>query len=276
MSWDFAANCAHSFSSNTTYWAEAILCNNTLSVGDSNGVCHQQSQPFDLETNMRAAWSQFNISWGSGFDNPVTWAEADYSVYQHHTEKLYLFANSDNVVRFILEEVDDYYIMVEYPYGLYEDENVDSVSDWDMWYSSCPANSLQNFRSKLNSKLNRRKALGSRQTPTSNIDVTAAMTSLFRKLTTPSARPVVSMVQDRASISSNLQSLANQLGKSPLSFKTDAQIRQEVNEFMFYLDTNQDSFVSRAEMDALKQLSGGLMDDNMLNMMFTFMDTNRD
>jgi len=29
-------------------------------------------------------------------------------------------------------------------------------------------------------------------------------------------------------------------------------------------------------MDALKQLSGGVMDDNMLNMMFAFMDTNSD
>jgi len=45
---------------------------------------------------------------------------------------------------------------------------------------------------------------------------------------------------------------------------------------MLYLDTNQDSFVSRSEMDALKQLSGGIMDDNMLNMMFALMDTNRD
>lgn len=90
-------------------------------------------------------------------------------------------------MRFVLEELDDYYVIIEYPYGLYEDDDVDSVSDWDMWYSSCPANSLQNFRSRLNSNLKRRKALGSRQTPNSNFDVTGAMTSLFRKLTTPSA-----------------------------------------------------------------------------------------
>ena len=145
-----------------------------------------------------------------------------------------------------------------------------------MWYSSCPANSLQNFRSKLNSNLKRRKALASHQTPTSNFDVTAAATSLFRKLTTPSSKPQVAMTQDRASLSSNLQSFARKLGKSPLSLKTDAQIRQEVNEFMLYLDTNQDSFVSRSEMDALKQLSGGLMDDTTISFLFTLMDTNRD
>lgn len=147
---------------------------------------------------MRAAWSQFNISWGSGFDNPVSWAEANYTAYQHHTEKIYLFANEDNVIRFVLEELDDFYMIVEYPYGLYEDSNVDSVYDWSMWYSSCPANTLQNFRSKLNGNLLRRKAQVSRQAPTSNFDVTSAMTSLFRKLTTPSARPAVSMVQDSA------------------------------------------------------------------------------
>jgi len=174
---------------------------------------------------MRAAWSEFNLTWGSGFDNPVTWAEANYTAHQHHTEDIYLFTNEDNVVRFVLQEFDDFYFIVEYPYGLYEDENVDSVSDWDMWYSSCPANSLQNFRSKLNSNLRRRKALASRQTPTSNFDVTAAATSLFRKLTTPSSKPQVAMTQDRASLSNNLQSLAHKLGKSPLSLKTDAQIR---------------------------------------------------
>ena len=70
---------------------------------------------------MRAAWSEFNLTWGSGFDDPVHWIEANYTAHQHHTEDIYLFTNENNVVRFILQELDDFYFIVEYPYGLYQD-----------------------------------------------------------------------------------------------------------------------------------------------------------
>lgn len=45
---------------------------------------------------------------------------------------------------------------------------------------------------------------------------------------------------------------------------------------MFMLDSNQDSYVSRTEFDYLNTIMGGAMDANMMNMMFSMMDTNSD
>lgn len=70
--------------------------------------------------------------------------------------------------------------------------------------------------------------------------------------------------------------MARSLAASPLSFKTDAQLREEINGFMFLLDSNQDSYISRTEFDYLNTLTGGAMDANMMNTMFSMMDTNSD
>jgi Ca2+-binding EF-hand superfamily protein len=45
---------------------------------------------------------------------------------------------------------------------------------------------------------------------------------------------------------------------------------------MFYLDSNQDGFISTSEFEGLQQLTGGSIDENTLNWMFSMMDTDLD
>jgi len=48
--------------------------------------------------------------------------------------------NSDNVIAFAgwKHASRDLAMIAEFPEGLYEDSSVSSVSDWNMWYSTCP------------------------------------------------------------------------------------------------------------------------------------------
>jgi len=45
---------------------------------------------------------------------------------------------------------------------------------------------------------------------------------------------------------------------------------------MVLFDSNQDSFVSRTEFEALNDFNGGNIDANSMNTMFSMLDTNRD
>lgn len=80
------------------------------------------------------------------------------------------------------------------------------------------------------------------------------------------------MERNAARVASDLQSVAGSVGISPLSFRSDVRLRQEVNDFLLSLDTNRDSSVSRSELSALQ----GLLDVPALDMVFAYMDTDMD
>jgi hypothetical protein len=258
MSWDFNANCAYLFASDYTSWFESVFCNNYVSYGDSNNTCDASPQTFNISSNFNAAINAFTINLGSGFNDPVTGAASNFRVYQHATENSYIFVNSSDVIHFI--GYDDLYngqaVILKFPYGgLYEDSTTSSISEWSFDYSTCPvigglSNAGRSFHDRLTANLKRKMALAAKQVPASSFNLTASVSQLFSKLMNPSN--ATTLVQDRALLATGVQSLARKLGASPISFKTDAQLRQEVNEFMYMFDTNADGFVSRTELYALE------------------------
>jgi len=93
-------------------------------------------------------------------------------------------------------------VILEFPYGLYEETSISSVSDWNMWYSTCQSSyNQQSFRSKLNANLKRRSSHSGKQVNSSaKINVVEATTHLFKRLINSTPRQAVSFVQERSSL----------------------------------------------------------------------------
>jgi hypothetical protein len=180
----------------------------------------------NVEQQMNNSLAKFSIEWGNNFDDPITWEEASYGVLQHESENVYLFINQDNVITHLMELDDEsgIYVIADFRYGLYEDPSVSSVSDWDMWYSSCAIDTSPLFRKKLNGNLKRLMAHGAKKAPahTQNFSLKKAMSSLFGKFNTPSVKASSSFVQEKSAVALKIQTFARAMINSPLNLKTDA------------------------------------------------------
>jgi len=86
FSWDFNANCAHVYGNENSgdfNWAEAIVCNNKMSYGDSEGVCADNvTYELNVRQTLTQLWGNFTQDLGSGFENPSR-GGGDFQVLKH-------------------------------------------------------------------------------------------------------------------------------------------------------------------------------------------------
>ena len=91
---------------------------------------------------MNKTISDFTISWGSGFSDPV-WGYDNYHVLEHKSDYVYIYMRpSDKAIEFIVDSSpgDGVDRVMYYPSGLTADNTVNGVWDYDLRYASCGNN----------------------------------------------------------------------------------------------------------------------------------------
>lgn len=149
FSWDFDYNCARSYAySYSTYeWAEAAYCNNQVTEYTSAYGCSSYYAGYqNLESQVNDFLSEFSISWGNGFTDPV-WGYDNYHVLEHKSDYTYIYMRpSDNVIEFIVDSNNyQHDVVMYYPSGLTLDNSTYGVWDYELRYGYCPNNNTFAF-----------------------------------------------------------------------------------------------------------------------------------
>lgn len=145
FSWDFDYNCARSYFQdyNTYQWSEGTYCNNVVTEYDSRYGCSTYNAGYySLEREMNKTISEFTLSWGSGFKDPV-WGYDNYHVLEHKSNYVYIYMRpSDRAIEFVVDSSrgDGVDHVMYYPSGLTVDNSTSGVWDYNLRYASCGNN----------------------------------------------------------------------------------------------------------------------------------------
>ena len=294
-------------------WGESSYCNGYLKEDTSYSTCQQSYYGYyDLEAQYESWLADFTISWGAGYKDPV-WGYDNYHVYEHKRDWTYLYVRpSDQVIEFIVDSNNyDADIVSYFPSGLTWDKTVSGVYDYELRYGTCANNaSLSSFTKLFAPKVsvNKMAKPANNEKPRAHAAPAGGVKSLFHTASkaapaapakstfvvnkaqaAPSAptamfknmkaeaKPATSSIKSMFKAAATSAPQASKLAqvKSYLkSYTDDSSLAQEIDAVFAIIDTNQDGYITPAEVRAAVIASGDQITDQELQMVYLLIDSN--